>query len=135
MSELAPEQVDIQPAETVAQGQNQLTATQVVDARALRCRRDGHAVALLHSWGRPKPWEPSARTHLRRSAYLRCLRRLSVGGDVAVRVPDAWLVPWLRGGASGRVSVWWLTQARRPWRGTRERAKGLAGELAARLRR
>jgi hypothetical protein len=135
MSELTPDQVDIQPAEAESQGQVQLTGTRVVDLTDLRCQRGGHAVALLHAWGTPKPWEPPARPTLRRSAYLTCLRRLLVAPDVAVQAPGALLPSWLRAGVRGRLSLWYLTQARRPWRGTRERAKGLAEELAGRLRR
>lgn len=135
MSEIAPEHVDIQPGEAEAQGQVQLTATRVVDRTQLRCRRNGHAVALLHAWGTPKPWEPAARATLRRSAYLTCLRRLLVAPDVAVRAPSQTLPPWLQPGARGRLALWYHTQARRPWRGARERGKGLAEKLASRLRR
>jgi hypothetical protein len=135
MSEIAAAHIDIQPAETAAQGQIELTHTRVVDVTRLRCERNGRAVALLHAWGALKPWDPAARASLRRSAYLTCLRRLLVGSDVAVRAPLEALPSWLQAGARGRWSLWYLTQARRPWRGVRERGKGLAEQFASRLRR
>jgi hypothetical protein len=135
MSEVAAERVVVRPRETVSQGPNEVTSTRVVDVSTVRCVRDGHRVALLHAWGSPKPWQAADRPTLRRSAYITCLRRLVSAGDVAIRAPDELLPPWLRAGARGRATLWYLTQARRPWRGTRERAKGLAERVAGRLRR
>jgi hypothetical protein len=56
----------------------------VVDARALRCAyRDGTEPYVVHHW-LAKPWlEP---TH--HGVYSQLLRRLLIGDDVAVRVPE-----------------------------------------------
>jgi hypothetical protein len=135
MSEVPAEQVDIRPAASAAQGPGELTHTAVVDLERLRCTRDGRRMELLHAWGVPKPWEPSAHKTLRRSAYLRCLRRLLLGDDVAVKVAHETMVPWLHPGARGRWSYWYLTQARRPWRGVVQKTKDVAEQLADRMRR
>jgi hypothetical protein len=135
MSEIDPERLDLRSTDLVAQGPHELTDARVADVHSLLCRRNGRVVVLLHAWGRPKPWEPSAGRTLRRSAYVTCLRRLLTGRDVAVRVPDETVAPWLRSGVRGRSSLWLVTQAQRPWRGARERAKGLVALLATRMLR
>jgi hypothetical protein len=105
MTEVQPEQLSAGDPALVSQGNEQLGATRVVDPRAVVCERDGRRVLLLHSFSAPKPWEPSARGYLPDTAYLRCLRRLLVGPDLAVRASAsaAWLAPGLRGALTMRV--------------------------------
>jgi hypothetical protein len=129
MSEVAPDRIAFQRAEAEAQGPDQLARTRVVDLDRLSCRIDDHPTTLLHAWGSPKPWEPAAAQGLRRSAYLRCLRRLLSADDVAVPVPPPSVPMWLRPGARGMLSLWLLTQARRPWRGVQTRARHARARL------
>ncbi len=129
MSEVAPDQIAFQRPGAEAQGPDQLLRTRVVDEDRLICRFDGLPTTLLHAWGQPKPWEPAAAEGLRRSAYLQCMRRLLTADDVAVSIAPTSLPMWLRPGARGMLSMWLLTQARRPWR----RAKQRAREAAARF--
>jgi hypothetical protein len=100
MSAVASGVVALQPADASAQGTWQLRQTQVDDLRALRCSFRGTSTVLLHSYGIPKPWQPQPSRRLFASAYLRCLRRLVVGDDVALRSAlhrQPWLAPGVRG--------------------------------------
>jgi hypothetical protein len=114
MTEVHPEQLASSDPARISQGNGELAATRVVDPRAVVCERDGRRVLLLHSFSAPKPWEPSARGYLPDTAYLRCLRRLLVGPDLAVRTgasasdgpgapSAAWLAPGLRGALALRM--------------------------------
>ncbi len=129
MSEVAPDRIAFLRAEAEAQGPDQLARTRVVDVECLICHFDGLPTTLLHAWGSPKPWEPAAAKGLRRSAYLQCMRRLLTADDVAVPLAPASLPVWLRPGARGMLSVWLLTQARRPWRRVKQRARAAAARL------
>ena len=66
----------------------------VADARSLRCAyADGTEPYLVHHHV-VRPWlEP---TH--HGVYSRLLHRLLVGPDVAIRVPERMIAPWLRRG-------------------------------------
>ena len=130
MSELELDQIDFQPLTAEAQGQMQLHRTRVVDLGRLACRLDGQPTTLLHAWGSPKPWEYAAAKELRRSAYLRCLRRLLVSRDVAVKIPSDCVPMWLQPGLRGALSLWLLTQARRPLRGATRRTRQAARRLS-----
>lgn len=69
------------------------------DAMTLACRyEDGTAPYLLHHVG-PKPWLSATLD----SVYERLLRRLLLGSDVAVRVPEHLLPLRLRTGALARA--------------------------------
>jgi hypothetical protein len=105
MSEVPPGQVG--PILDGVLRRAELLSTRVVDPARLRCRRGGHAVPFLHHLLSPKPWFPHAPVRLPENAYVRCLRRVLTGDDVAIRVPPALLVPWLRSGyGSGAVRRW-----------------------------
>jgi hypothetical protein len=66
----------------------------VVDERALRCAHpDGTEPYVLHHW-LTKPW--LERTH--EGVYTQLLRRLLLGDDVAVSVPEDEIPRWLRSG-------------------------------------
>jgi hypothetical protein len=134
MSEVELGQIEFQPLLAEAQGPVQLHRARVVDRARLQCRLDGHPTTLLHTWSSPKPWEPEAAKKLRRSAYLRCLRRLVVAPDVAVRLPAADAPAWLRPGPRGAVTLWLLTEARRPVRGARARIRSSYASTAAAAR-
>ena len=76
------------------------TGLRVVDERVLRCRyRDGTEPYVLHHFAL-KPW--LERTF--DSPYARLLRRLLVGPDVAIRVPERTLPLRFRTGAMAWVS-------------------------------
>ena len=135
MSEIPADRVEVRAIETVSQGPNELTHTEVVDVRDLWCRREGRSIALLHGGALPSP---GTRMTARRCDGVRTSRACagcSSGPTSASAAPDGMLPIWLRSGVAGRLSLWYLTQARRPWRGPRERAKGLAEEFARRLGR
>jgi hypothetical protein len=71
----------------------------VEDERALRCAyRDGTEPFLVHQYVR-KPWIEATYD----GVYSRLLRRLLIGGDVAVRVPREMVPPLLRAGVGGRA--------------------------------
>ena len=123
MSEVELDQIEFQPLRAEAQGHTQLHRTRVVDIARLECRLDGQPTTLLHTWGSPKPWEHRAARQLRRSAYLRCLRRLVVAPDVAVPFPTEHAPRWLRPGLRGAITLWLLTQAPRPLRGAKARIR------------
>ena len=75
----------------------------VVDATSLRCWVDGEEPFFLHATGQPKPWQPKGWLRLRFDAFSELLRRVLTGDDVALRVPSAWLPPWIRDDARGRL--------------------------------
>jgi hypothetical protein len=104
MTVVDPAQLAVQPAAATAQGNWQLSRTQILDEGTLACSRDGRPVTLLHCFGVPKPWQADARRYLPRTAYLRCLRRLLTGDDLALRTAER-QVPWLSRGLRGRLSV------------------------------
>jgi hypothetical protein len=103
--------MSVVPADRIAWGPpsgmaigDSLAAARVVDARRLRCTWQGEPVTVLHAIGRPKPWQPAVRWRYRRNAYARCLRRALTGPDVAIRIPESDLVPWLRSGVVGAAT-------------------------------
>lgn len=108
MTVVAPSQLAVQPAAAGPQGTGQLSHAELRDQSTLSCSYEGTPTTLLHSWGLPKPWQPEARTVLRRTAYVACLRRLLVHDDVAVRsaLPR---VTWLQPGIRGALSFRYLT--------------------------
>ena len=56
---------------------------ELVDAKTLSCRHDGHEPTILHACAVPKPWESAG---VRRNIYLHLLRRLLTAPDVELRV-------------------------------------------------
>jgi hypothetical protein len=108
MTELAPDDLDVQPPDTAAQGPWELSTTQVTDLRTLACTRDGRPVTLLHAFGPVKPWQETARRWLPRTAYLICMRRLLTGDDLAIRTEEP-LAPWLSPGVRGALTLRALT--------------------------
>lgn len=104
MSEVPAEALALQVREQeVFRGD--LTQARVVDEQALKCKFAGHPTMLLHYCGGPKPWEGRAWRQVRyQNAYIRLLRRLLIGKDVAISTPANELPPWLRSGILGQMS-------------------------------
>jgi hypothetical protein len=69
---------------------------EVVDLATLACSFHGRPTQLLHGSGRHKPWDRYGWLLVRRNPYVRMLRRLLCGKDVAVKVPQAAVPIWLR---------------------------------------
>ncbi len=116
MTIVEPEQLEALPSARAPHGGRQLAHTRIDDLGTLACSFDGTRTTLLHAFGSPKPWQAQERYALRRTAYLRCLRRLLVGEDLAVRsrLPR---VPWLEPGVRGEVTMHLCTvrTAARSW--------------------
>ncbi len=103
MSEVPADALDFQPKDRQVFRWS-FEDVRVDDERTLRCSMEGTRVAALHAIGRTKPWQRVAwREAGRRNAYVRLLRRLLTGDDVAVRVPSGDVPSWLRPGVAGRV--------------------------------
>lgn len=109
------------------------SGVEVVDAHTLRCRYRGIETAMLHSAGKRKPWIARDWAYLRRNAYVRLLRRLLTGNDVALRPASGDLPIWLRPGPIGATSMLLITGVTSlAWRLGNLR---LIRPLAARVRR
>jgi hypothetical protein len=106
MSEIGAGRVDCRSSS--AQGPHDLIRTRVTDLTRVQCLLDDQPTTLLHSWGPVKPWRDRAGRSLRRTAYVRCLRRLLSGRDVGVQIPAAMMPQWLRPGARGAATLWGL---------------------------
>jgi hypothetical protein len=129
LSEMPDGSATIGPDHGMVMAPRDLAETVVVDRDRWRCEWRGRPVTLLHGVGLRKPWQPAAVREVRRTAYLGALRRFLTGPDLAVRVPEQELVPWLRTGARG-TSVRWALHAydaparrSRPWRHSRRTAR------------
>jgi hypothetical protein len=79
---------------------------ELVDAKTLSCRHDGHEPTILHACVVPKPWESAG---VRRNIYLHLLRRLLTAPDVELRVPAELLESWLRPGPWGELACYGLS--------------------------
>ena len=77
---------------------------ELVDAKTLSCRHDGHEPTILHACVVPKPWESAG---VRRNIYLHLLRRLLTAPDVELRVPAELLEILATAWSVGRVGVLW----------------------------
>jgi hypothetical protein len=108
MSVVPPERVAIQPAGGVQFLERELARTRIVDLERLGCEHDGQPVVLLHRIFDGKPWQRASWARIRRTSYLRCLRRALTGPDLAIRVKPSELPVWLRPGARGAASAWAL---------------------------
>jgi hypothetical protein len=105
MSEFPAGRIQLLPEGAVALGRRELVQTRIVDLGRLECRRGGQRTTLLHAFGWPKPWQPNAWRYLRRTSYVRCLRRLLSRRDMPGAV-DARTIPvWLRPGTPGALTL------------------------------
>jgi hypothetical protein len=112
MSEVPEDRIWLLSEREAIQGEERLARTTVLDRRQLACCYEGHSTVLLHAWGQPKPWQPAARHHLRRTAYLVCLRRLLTADDPPPIAPTI-APPWLRRGPVGLATLHGLVARRR----------------------
>ncbi len=105
MSEIPSGAVALQPKEEEVFRWN-LRRVSVVEPATLSCRYLGHPVMLLHNNGGAKLWNRTAwRRVTRENAYLRLLQRLLTGPDIAIRIPEQNLPPWLRARTSARAAT------------------------------
>ncbi len=127
MSEEPAGSIELLPQNAAAQGPSELARTTVVDLSRLECRHAGQQTMLLHAYGRPKPWQSNAWRNLRRTAYVRCLRRLLNRSDAPVYVDTRTLPVWLRPGPRGAVTLhllFGISWIRRQVTGAARRVKG-----------
>jgi hypothetical protein len=104
MSDIPWGGLSLQPAADVAFDRYKLVHVRVVDIRTLSCTMDGHAPVLIHNSGLPKLWERQAWVKLEfDNVYVRLLRRLLTGTDVALRISQPELPIWLRSGVVSRI--------------------------------
>ncbi len=108
MSVVPRERVAVQPAGAVQYRERELSRTRVVDLQRLSCEHDGQRVVLLHRIFEAKPWQRASWARIRRTSYLRCLRRALSGADLEIRVEPSELPVWLRPGARGAACAWAL---------------------------
>jgi hypothetical protein len=78
---------------------------EVVDERLLRCTFRGKRTLLLHNAGKAKPWVKRHWPYVRRTAYVRLLRRLLTADDLPIQLHDRSLAPWLRRGPLGAAAM------------------------------
>lgn len=138
MSEIPPGAVTLLPSDLRVQGPLEARMTSVIDPISLHCEHAGHRPAIIHIGGKriPKPWQPAARSWVRRDAYTRLLRRLLHGRDVALPLSDrAGLPLWLAGGTRGAVALSALSalHAVRDRTGLARRARPFSGAVRRRL--
>ena len=108
MSEIPEEAFALQAEEEEAFRWN-FKNVQVVDEQTLACTYHGHSTTILHCTGSPKLWEYLAWWEVRRNnAYIRLLRRLLVGNDIAIQVSPDRLPIWLRPSIPGQLSRYGL---------------------------
>jgi hypothetical protein len=105
MSEIPEGAVARQP-EQAEVFRRKLCRVEVVDTGTLASRYDGQVVTLLHNNGDPKLWGRKAwRRVSRKNAYVRLMRRLLNGSDVAISLPGQDLPVWLRPGIAARTTT------------------------------
>ncbi len=105
MSEIAEERLWLFSERSAVQGRFRLPHVKVVDRRRLACRYEGTPTALLHSTGKPKPWQPTAQCDLQRTAYLVCLRELLTTPGTLTAPMQARAPVWLRPGTLNAAAM------------------------------
>lgn len=105
MSEVPNEALKIRAVQNAPFGSMLMGSVQVVDERTLACVCEGRPTLLVHNSGGSTPWEHGLIPVLRkwRPAYVRLLRRVLSGPDLAVRIPKRELPVWLRAGTAGSL--------------------------------
>lgn len=111
-----------------------LHRVKIVDADTLECSHRGVRTTCLHYTGRNKPWLARRWPKARVNAYVNLLPRVLFAPDVAVRLQEDSVVPWLRADARGRLLRKLLSVAQVPRRLFRGSAKALVARLPNRLR-
>jgi hypothetical protein len=111
MSELPPgSTVRLDPDEAPAAAAL-VDGVDVVDVRKLECRYRGKDTAMLHCAGKVKPWIARDWPYVRRTAYVRLLRRLLAADDVPLRPATEDVPLWLRPGPAGAAAMLGLNTA------------------------
>ncbi len=102
----------------------------VENSRTLTCTFRGGNPIILHCSSSPKPWAANAwKGGHPVYPFIELMRRLLVSDDVALRVPDSMLVPWLRSGLAGALALRYLIAADK----TRRLSKRVGRALKRRL--
>jgi hypothetical protein len=107
MAEFPSDALKIWPVWNAPFGSMLMNSVLVREERNLSCECEGRPTLVIHNSGGSTPWEHGLRPVLRkwRPAYVRLMRRVLSGPDIAVRVPQGELPMWLRAGRSG-----WATE-------------------------
>ncbi|MGH9027242.1 MAG: hypothetical protein ACRDWD_14170 [Acidimicrobiia bacterium] len=103
MSEYEADELVVLPDRRAPGGRDLRDAVRVLDAETLMCTCRGARTLILHDLGQPKAWQGGGLRGVHRDAYLRLLRRVLTGSDVAIQLPPEMLPSWLRGGFSGTM--------------------------------
>jgi hypothetical protein len=133
MAEMPQDALKIWPVQCAPFGSMLMSSVRVVDERKLACFCGGRPTLIVHNSGGSTPWEHGLAPVLRkwRPAYVRLLRRVLSGPDIAIRIPQNDLPLWLRGGRTGAVIERPLSAMVSATRGARRmRARRLRRSLA-----
>jgi Glycosyl transferase family 8 len=124
----------LRPADEAPQAEDLRRGVVVVDERTLACQYRGQPTLVLHAAGNPKPWRTSA--GMRRTAFVRLLRRLLTQSDVAIRPPKTMIPIWLQEGVLPDVvlsGLHWRTRGHNLVRRVVGRAIGIGRQHGVRL--
>jgi hypothetical protein len=109
MSVIPTEALALQPIQE--ESYRDFQTVEVVDEKTLACRYQNHSTTILHCCSSPKSWETQALSEVGyHNAYVRLLRRLVGGENIALRLPSKQLPIWLRPGISGSLAFQSLDQ-------------------------
>jgi hypothetical protein len=84
----------------------EMSRVRITDPTHLTCEFAGDPVRVLHSIASPKPWLTTRSEGVRRTAFVKLLRRVLLEDDVPIRVEDEHLPRWLHRGTRGTVALY-----------------------------
>ena len=130
MTEFPEDALSVWPVQHAPFGSMLMNSVQVLDEIRLKCTCDGHPTMVVHNSGGSTPWDRDFVPVLKkwRPAYVRLLRRVLSGPDLAIRVPQEELPLWLRAGRTGAT-------VERPLSAMVAASRGVRRLRARRLRR
>lgn len=103
MSEFPPDSVFEIPSHWNVFPKN-LASVNVEDRTSLRCSWRGERVKVVQASGRPKPWTWRRLTDRQKFfCYPNLLRRTLTARDIAIRLPNGMLPPWLWDNSFGEM--------------------------------